>query len=75
MKPNDKLSPGRVIQLLGTLAHGWPDNLMLFPHGGRLYLINRQTGKVYWDTSLILADASNDAVASVDERGGQFFDW
>ena len=72
---SDKLSVGRVIQLLGSLAHGWPDDMMLFSHDGRLYLLQAETGKVIWDTSLILADGSRDAVASADEKGNQFFDW
>lgn len=70
-----KLSPGRVIQLLGTLAHGWPPDLLLFPYRDRLYLVQAKTGKVLWSTLLILADASDDASVTVDERGGEFIDW
>lgn len=72
---DDKLSTGRVIQLLSALAHGWPPGLMLFPYAGRLYLLRTATGKVVWDTSLILADGSRNAVASADEKGNQFFEW
>lgn len=70
-----KLSVGRVIALLTPLAHGWPDNLILYSHKGRLYLVNRETGRVYWSTLLIHADGGADAVATVDERGNESLDW
>jgi len=73
---NDQaLSVGRVIALLGTLAHGWPKNLILFSYKDRLYLLDKRSGKVFWDTTLIVADGSDDVTASVDERGNQTLEW
>lgn len=72
---SEQLSVGRVIALLTPLAHGWPDNLILFSYRERLYLLNKQSGKVLWDTSLIAADGSDEATISVDERGNETLDW
>jgi hypothetical protein len=68
-------SHGRVIDLLTTLAHGWPADLILLSHAGRLYLVRTGTGRVLWDTSLIAADGGRDVVASADKKGNQFLEW
>lgn len=70
-----KLSPGRLIQLLNSLAHGWNDDYLLFPYADRLYLVQTSTGKILWDSRLILADSSKNPTFHVDNKGNQFIEW
>lgn len=74
MDEKQELSVGQIIQLFTPLAHGWPGNLSLFSHRDRLYLINANTGRVYWSTLLIKVDSSPDATITLDHKGGEFIE-